>query len=131
MRRTLALGFAILTCTVGLWAHHSYGLFYDLSQRVILKGRVQKVSFASPHVRLTIETKNSGIWEAEWTNPDAVKRGGASEDTIKPSDVLEIEGSPALNPDWRVVSALREIRRPADGWLWKSAAAWPGLRVIE
>jgi len=42
-------------------------------------------------------------------------------------DFLEIEGSPARDPEWRVVSALTEIRRLADGWRWVR----PDSRTIE
>jgi hypothetical protein len=121
----------LLAATGSLLAHHSYGAYYFLDQHVILKGMVAKVSFKDPHVMLTIETKNSGTWEAEWTQATGLMRRGINEDTIRAGDFLEIEASPARNPDWRVVSALREIRRPADGWRWVSDAAWPGPRVIE
>jgi Family of unknown function (DUF6152) len=127
MRRALTVGVAILNCTAGLWAHHSYGTFYATDHRVTLKGQVAKVSFASPHVMLTIETKNSGTWQAEWTNPDSLMRQQVRQNTIQPGDVLEIEGSPARDPDSRVVSALTEIRRPADGWHWVR----PDNRTIE
>jgi hypothetical protein len=64
----------VLLAAGALMAHHSYGTFYDLHQTVILKGKVTKYSFAAPHVMLTIEARNSGTWQAEWTNPDALKR---------------------------------------------------------
>jgi hypothetical protein len=121
----------LLPGTGSLLAHHSYGAFYDLQQRVILKGTVVKVSFTDPHVRLTIETAKSGAWEAELTSPDGLARSGIGADTVKTADLLEIEGSPARNPDSRVVSAVREIRRPADGWRWVSNAVRPGPRIIE
>jgi hypothetical protein len=101
-----------------LWAHHSYGTFYATDHRVTLKGQVTKVAFSNPHVMLTIETKDSGTWQAEWTNIDALTRQGVRADTVQAGDVLEIEASPARNPESRVVSALSEIRRPADGWRW-------------
>ena len=108
----------MLTSTAGLWAHHSYGTFYLTDHRVTLRGQVAKVAFANPHVMLTIETKTSGTWQAEWTNTDSLARQQVRPDTVKLGDFLEIEGSPARNPDSRVVSALAEIRRPADGWHW-------------
>ena len=122
MRRTVFASTAalLLTCT-GLWAHHSYSMFYLTDHRVTLKGQVAKVSFLNPHVMLTIETKNSGAWQAEWTNVDSLARQGVRKETIQTGDFLEIEGSPARNPDSRVVSALSEIRRPADGWRWVRA----------
>lgn len=118
MRRVLTIGFAILTCTAALWAHHSYGTFYATDHRVTLKGQVAKVSFSNPHVMLTVETKNSGTWQAEWTNVESLTRQGVRQDTVHIGDVLEIVASPSRNPDSRVVSALEEIRRPADGWRW-------------
>jgi hypothetical protein len=127
MRRALTLGLAILICTALLWAHHSYGTFYATDHRVTLKGTVAKVAFRDPHVLLTVETKNSGTWQAEWTNTNSLTRQGVRQDTIRVGDVLEIEGSPARDPDSRVVSALSEIRRPADGWRWVR----PDNRTIE
>jgi hypothetical protein len=118
MRLALGLGLAMLICTAALWAHHSYGTFYATDHRTTLKGQVAKVAFSNPHVMLTIETKNLGTWQAEWTNTDSLARQGVRQDTVQAGDVLEIEGSPSRNPDSRVVSALTEIRRPADGWRW-------------
>jgi hypothetical protein len=130
-RLTLMIIGGLLFAVGLLLAHHSYGADFDLRQTVILKGKVAKVFFKDPHVTLTIETKNSGIWEAEWTQASGLMRRGISESTIRPGDFMEIEGSPARNPSLRVVSALREIRRPADGWRWVSDEDWPGPRVIE
>lgn len=76
MRRTLTIGFAGLTCAAGLLAHHSYRMFYATDHRVTLKGQVAKVTFDNPHVMLTIETKNSGTWQAEWTSRDSLMRQG-------------------------------------------------------
>jgi len=94
---------------------------------MILKGQVTKISFLNPHVMLTIETAKSGTWQAEWTNVDSLARQGVRKETVQTGDFLEIEGSPARNPESRVVSALTEIRRPADGWRWVS----PDSRTIE
>lgn len=114
-----------------LFAHHSYSTFYDLQQTVILKGKVTKVSFKAPHVLLTIETKNSGTWTAEWTNLMALARAGVDENTIRVGDVLEIEACPSRDPDSRVVSALIDVKRPSDGWHWSRDTVPPGPRVIE
>ena len=119
MKRTVFTSVALLLmCTAGLWAHHSYSMFYLTDHRVTLKGQVSKVSFVNPHVMLTIETAKSGTWQAEWTNVDSLARQGVQKETVKTGDFLEIEGSPSRNPESRVVSALSEIRRPADGWRW-------------
>ena len=127
MKRTVFATLALFLSCTGLWAHHSYSMFYLTDHRVTLTGQVSKVSFANPHVMLTIETKNSGTWQAEWTNVASLTRQGVKPDTVQTGDFLEIEGSPARNPDSRVVSALQVIRRPADGWRWVG----PDVQTIE
>ena len=127
MKRALWLVFAVFGCSAGLWAHHSYGMFYFTDQHVTLKGTVSKITFVDPHAMLTIETKNSGTWQAEWTKPATLVQYGVQADTVKVGDVLEIQGSPSRNPDAKIISALDEIRRVSDGWSWTRA----GKKVIE
>jgi hypothetical protein len=64
------------------------------------------------------------------TSIEGLQRMGISDGTLKVGDFLEIVGSPSLDPQRRVVAALWEIRRPADGahWTWQE---WPGPRIIE
>jgi hypothetical protein len=118
MKLLLITSFASLLCLATLQGHHSYGMFYHLDQQVTLKGQVTQVAFQNPHVRLTIETPQSGIWEAEWTSVESLQRQGVTPTAIHTGDFLEIDGSPARDSNRRVVSALREIRRPADSWRW-------------
>ncbi len=125
MMRLVRTAVAVLACSAGLWAHHAYATFYNIDQRVTLKGRVASVQFTAPHVMLTIETKSSGRWQAEWTNIAALAQGGVVADTVKVGDVLEIDGSPSKNAASKVVSALCEVRRRADGWRWSRTEACP------
>lgn len=132
MKRALiiaVLAAALLSFPLG--AHHSYGGSYYLYELVTLKGTVSKVSFKDPHVVLTIETKNSGTWEAEWTQATGLNRRGINENTLRVGDVLEIEASPSRNESARIVSALRAITRRSDGWRWVTEEKWPEPRVIE
>ena len=120
----------LLLIAGSLLAHHSWGNFYDLDRQVILKGRVSKVDFKEPHVLLTIETRRSGTWIAEFTNVEDLKRNGIVEETFKAGEYLEILGSPARDPEKHIVAAIWEIRRSADGFRW-SWQEWPGPPVIE
>jgi len=130
MRRLALTAIGVLLVAGSLLAHHSWGGFYDLHQQVILKGKVSKVAFKDPHVILTIETRDSGTWQAEMTSAADLQRRGFSEDTFKIGDFLEIVGSPSRDPEKHVVAAYWEIRRPADGfhWTWQQ---WPGPPTIE
>lgn len=127
---TLAVVGALLL-TGSFLAHHSWGGSYDLQKQVLLRGRVVKMSYRNPHSTLTIETRNSGTWEGEWTSWDGLSRHGIREDTIKVGDFLEILGSPSRTPDSHVVAIYWEVRRPSDGWHWTSTEVWPGPRLIE
>ncbi len=133
MKQVLLALTAILSFASVLPAHHSYGMFYYTDQRVTLRGRVAKVVFDNPHVMLTIETKNSGTWTAEWTNMNTLRLQGVVSGAIRDGDILEIEGSPSRDPKSRVVSALKEIRRPSDGWRWVISAGLgvPPPPIIE
>jgi hypothetical protein len=129
-KRSLAVIGALLF-SGSLLAHHSWGGIYDLQKQVLLKGRVVKVTYRNPHSTLTIETRNSGTWEGEWTSWDGLSHHGIREDTIRVGDFLEILGSPSRTPDSKVVAIYWEVRRPADDWPWTSTDVWPGPRVIE
>lgn len=121
---------ALLLLAGALLAHHSWPGAYDLSTQLILKGRLTKLAFKNPHVILTIETKGSGEWLAECTSADGMLRRGITEETFKLGDTFEIVGSPSRDPGKRVVAAIWEIRRPADGMRWVQQE-WTGPRVIE
>ena len=132
MKKLTLAAIGVLVLTAGsLLAHHSYGLFYDIRQTVILKGKVAKVSFKEPHVMLTIETKNSGIWEAEWTGVMGLMRQGISENTIRVGDSLEIEPESRSQP--RLARGVRSEGDPAPRrrMALGEHAKWPGPRVIE
>jgi hypothetical protein len=88
MKRLLGTGIAMMVCAAGLLAHHSYGTFYYTDRHVTLKGTVAKIAFDldKPHVMLTIQTENSGVWEAEWTSPNTLGIQGVKPDTVKIGD---------------------------------------------
>ena len=115
MRKCTLSVIGALPLAGSLLAHHSWGGSCDLHQQVLLRGRVVKISYRNPHSTLTIETRNSGIWEGEWTSWDGLSRHGIREDTIKVGDFLEILGSPP----------------PSDGWHRTSTEVWHGPRLIE
>jgi hypothetical protein len=99
-----------------LLAHHSWGGIYDLQKQVLLKGRVVKVTYRNPHSTLTIETRNSGTWEGEWTSWDGLSHHGIRENTITVGDFLEILGSPSRPPTRRLWPSIGRFgARPTTG----------------
>jgi hypothetical protein len=107
-----------------LHAHHSYAGFYDPKDRtMLLEGTLERILYGNPHVILTIRTGGSRLYTVTWQSSQWVKRQANVEaETFKAGDRLVIIGAPSRDADAREVTQVREVRRPSDGWVWKSGA---------
>ena len=117
--KTHILGIAVLACATGLWAHHGYAE-YDRNAPVTLEGTLKRLVWANPHVVLTLETETRGEYSVEWGAVFQLLRFGITSAPVKEGDHLIVTGSINKNPEKRILTIIREIRRPADGWQWVS-----------
>lgn len=80
-------------------AHHSFAVHFVADKLVTVTGRVDEFSFRNPHgvVMLTAADEGEGaeVWKIETNSPNILRRRGWSETSIKPGDVVTIEGYPA------------------------------------
>lgn len=125
MYRLIGMSLMITMLTTGSMAHHGYA-DYDRNAAVTLEGTVTRVLWANPHVVLTIETRNGIDYAVEWAAVTQLTSSGFPTAPVKAGDALVITGSINRNPKKRILTLLREIRRPADGWRWTSAAVSSG-----
>lgn len=112
-------GFATLFCAVlfglagaaiPIYAHHSVGAEYDLSQRITLEGRVTKVEWMNPHVYLYVDVKTAGKtlnWACETAGPNTLARQGWSRSSVKIGDRVTVVGYRAR--DGARVASAREV----------------------
>ena len=107
--------------TTASMAHHGY-VEYDRNEAVTLEGTVKRVLWTNPHVVLTLETRNGTVYAVEWAAVTQLSRLGIETAPVKEGDRLVVTGSINRNPEKRILTLLREIRRPADGWQWTSPA---------
>ena len=114
MRRGLLL--AMLT-TVSAVAHHNYGE-YDRDAPVALEGTVKSVQWGNPHVLLTLQTENKGEYTVEWGAVFQLSRQGIYAPPVQAGDHVIVTGSVNRNPEKHIITLVREISRPADGWHW-------------
>jgi hypothetical protein len=99
--RALRVGAALLGLGIatGAAAHHSFAVHFVADKIVTVKGTVEEFSFRNPHGLLMMTAKDSSgaeqHWRIETNSPNILRRRGWSEDSIKPGDLVTVEGYPA------------------------------------
>ena len=101
MKRTLvaAMGCLFLSmAAVPAMAHHSFNAEFDTSKPMTIHGTVVKFEFINPHCILTMDVPDasgkSERWTVEFGNPNVLLRAGWRRDSVKPGDVVTVDGFP-------------------------------------
>lgn len=113
---------AAISLSVGLGAvpalaHHSYAGF-DRKTKVTVEGDIISLNWSNPHVTFTVMAADGRPMRIEWRTVRQLRKAGVGPDVLKAGDHLVIVGSPHKDPKKRIVTLLKEVRRPADGWAW-------------
>ena len=110
------LAISSLLAATPLLAHHSFAAEFDSEKQINLTGAVTKVEWMNPHARFYIDVKDdSGTvtnWELELGSPNALMRLGWTRNSLKPGEVVSVEGS--LAKDGSKLANARKITL-ADG----------------
>ena len=114
----LATALCMSTAAATAYAHHSYGMFYDLCTRVTIEGQIENVQWKSPHVWIDLKLDDGTAYGVEWTSPQTLAVAGLTSEAVKAGDRIAVTGSPSRNSVMKVISALTEIRRASDSWSW-------------
>jgi hypothetical protein len=114
----LATTAAVLAATLPATAHHSFPAQYDVNKPITLTGKVTKVEWTNPHIFIYIDVPNETTgavvnWALEMGGPNALLRLGWKRDSLKPEDLITIEGS--LARDGTPLVNAKEITLVATG----------------
>jgi hypothetical protein len=113
---------ALLSLCAGLLApalaHHSFPAQYDAAKAVTLTGKVTKVEWTNPHIFIYIDVPNEATgqlvnWALEMGGPNALLRLGWKRDSLKPDDLITVEGS--LARDGSPLANAKSITMVATG----------------
>jgi len=109
MRILATLIVAVVLGAAPARAHHSFAAEYDSKKPVTLTGSVTKVEWLNPHVRFYADVKDeTGTvhnWEFELGSGTSLVRQGWTRTSLKPADVIKVEGFLARDGS-RLVNAV-------------------------
>jgi len=98
-------GLAIIAGVGTLLAHHEVAAKFDPAKTRMLNGVVTSVDWANPHVHVLInvrEGSQTANWAVELESPFELERSGWKRDSVKPGDVVTVQGPVARDQSRQV-----------------------------
>jgi len=93
---SIIVGVTWLLAAVPAVPHHSFAAEFDLNRSIELTGTVTQVQWTNPHAWLHIDVddddSNTQSWAIELLGINTLIRRGWTRDTLKPGDIVSIEG---------------------------------------
>lgn len=93
---SLSAGLALLLSAAPAPAHHAFAAEFDSKKPVKVTGTISKVDWRNPHAFLYLDVKESSgtitNWRFEMSSPNELLRAGWTRNSMKPGDVITVEG---------------------------------------
>ena len=97
----LVVGVGLLLAGRPVVAHHAFAAEFDAEKPVKLTGSVTKLEWTNPHAWIYIDVKDEtgtvANWAFELASPNGLMQSGWTRFSLKPGDVVTVEGTRAKN----------------------------------
>ena len=101
MAAVVVVGGLVLLAARPVVAHHAFAAEFDAAKPVKLTGAVTKVDWTNPHAWIYVDIKDEtgkvANWGFELASPNGLMRNGWTRFSLKPGEVVTIEGTRAKN----------------------------------
>jgi len=96
LTRLLLLLAGLFALVPPAFAHHPFAAEFDKDKPIHVIGTVSKVDWTNPHASVTVDTKDSAdhvtTWVFELGGPNALKRRGWKQESMKNGDQITVDG---------------------------------------
>jgi Family of unknown function (DUF6152) len=103
------------------WAHHSYAE-YDRYERHELRGTIEEIHWANPHIVFILKTKTERV-EIDWITVTGAERTGVYKKQFTIGDEMVVIGSRHRNPKSLIMTVIKELHVPAKNLSWINPAS--------
>jgi hypothetical protein len=108
----------LCSCSPAALAHHSYAGF-DPAERYEFEGAITAIFWGNPHILFTVDDGASAM-RVEWITTTGAAKTQVNAGRFEVGERLIVIGSRHRDPEVHVMTAIKELRLPAQDWQWIS-----------